>query len=194
MASPSKEKAMTTNKAAIERAILRDREQRQQCPANTAMAECLGCRKPYVYRGPRGDNSGRFCCDQCRVEYDIPGAVSFDPFKHTKWNVVAGGDPGYLVATPMTRVSSREREDGVIRGGWRINCPGCGKSFESFGLRYCKPECRRAERERTEAKQLIEEAGISIDKRRPCQRCGKPIPRWRNGKAVRKDAKFCGRC
>jgi hypothetical protein len=29
----------------------------------------------------------------------------FDPFKATRWRVVAGGDPGYLVATSMTRLS-----------------------------------------------------------------------------------------
>src|SRR5262249_1674392 len=60
--------------------------------------------------------------------------------------------------------------------------------------RYCKPECRRLSQERLEARALMAEAGMSIDKRQPCQRCGKPIPRWRNGRAVRKDAKTCDRC
>jgi hypothetical protein len=114
--------------------------------------------------------------------------------KHTKWRVIAGNDSGYLVTTSMTRVSAREREDGISRGGWRIDCAGCGKRFESFGLRYCKPECARVGRERLEARALMAEVGMSIDRRRPCQRCGKPIPRWRNGRAVRKNAKFCGRC
>jgi hypothetical protein len=175
-------------------AILRDRQGRKQSEVQAADATCFRCGKQYIYRGHRGDNSGRFCSDECRIEYDAPGAFTFDPFKHTKWRVVAGGDSGYLVSAPMTRVSSREREDGISRGGWRIDCAGCGKRFESFGLRYCKPECRRAGQERLEARTLMAEVGMSIDKRRPCQRCGGPIPRWRKGRAVRKDAKLCGRC
>ena len=175
-------------------AILKDRQERKQSEVRTADATCFGCGKPYVYRGPRGDNSGRFCSDECRIEYDTPGAFTFDPFKHTKWRVLAGGESGCLVTTPMTRVSACEREDGISRGGWRIDCAGYGKRFESFGLRDCKPECRRVGQERLEARALMAEAGMSIDKRQPCQRCGKPIPRWRNGRAVRKDAKTCGRC
>src|SRR5262249_25024591 len=127
-------------------------------------------------------------------EYDTPGAFTFDPFKHTKWRGIAGSETGYLATTPMTRVSAREREDGISRAGWRSDCAGCGKRFESFGLRYCKPECRRLGQERLEARKLMVEVGMSIDKRRSGQRCGKPIPRWRNGRAVRKDAKTCGLC
>src|SRR5215831_11591198 len=140
-------------------AILKDRQERKQSEAQTGDATCFGCGKPYIYRGPREDNSGRFCSDECRIEYDTPRAFTFDPFKHTKWRVLAGGETGYLVTTPMTRVSAREREDGISRGGWRIDCAGCGKRFESFGLRHCKPGCARVGRERLEARALMAEAG-----------------------------------
>jgi hypothetical protein len=170
--------------SAIARAILSDRE--QQKPE----AKCFWCGKSYRYL--RG--GGAFCGEECRtrydIEHDILRAFTFDPFKYTKWRVVVGGNPGYLVATPMTRVATREREDGKSRGGWRLECAGCGRQFESLGLRYCKPECRGRE----EARKLMAEVGMTVDNRRPCQRCGKPIPRWRNGRAVRADAKMCGRC
>ncbi len=104
------------------------------------------CGKLFEYRGTRGDNSGRFCSDHCRAEYDLPGAFSCDPFKVTNWKVVAGGDPSYLVATPMTRISG---------SGWRVACRGCGRQFESSGLAYCKPTCRQASAERAEAAALM---------------------------------------
>jgi hypothetical protein len=71
------------------------------------------------------------------------GGADFDPFAYTRWRVVAGGDPGYLVKTPMRR--------GPI--GWFIACGHCGAEFESKGLRYCPTcmelpaEARRSERE-----------------------------------------------
>lgn len=81
----------------------------------------MKCGKPFKYRGPRVDNSVRFCSEHCPAKYNSPGAYSFDPFKATKWKVVAGGNSGYLVATPMTRISG---------GGWRVACRGCGRRFE----------------------------------------------------------------
>jgi hypothetical protein len=91
---------------------------------------------------------------------------AFEPFAITRWRVVAGGEPGYLVATPMTEMRGREREDGEIRGGFKIACWCCGDEFESLGLAYCtrcleKPaEQRRANRrpqdrrDRAEARQV----------------------------------------
>jgi hypothetical protein len=54
----------------------------------------------------------------------------FDPFTVTRWRVVAGGHPGYLVKTPMRR--------GPV--GWFIACRGCAREFESRGWAYC-PDC-----------------------------------------------------
>ena len=86
---------------AIAAEILRDREARISKPTNAGDTPCFKCGKLFEYRGVRGDNSGRFCSDHCRAEYDLPGSFLFDPFKVTKWKVVAGGDSGYLVATPL---------------------------------------------------------------------------------------------
>src|SRR5262249_40198640 len=43
----------------------------------------------------------------------------FDPFAITRWRVIAGGDPGYLVKTPMRR--------GPV--GWFIPCRACAVEF-----------------------------------------------------------------
>jgi hypothetical protein len=172
---------------AIAAEILRDRETRISKPTNAGDTPCFKCGKLFECRGARGDNSGRFCSDHCRAEYDLPGAFSFDPFKVTKWKVVAGGDPGYLVATPMTRISG---------GGWRVRCRGCGRLFESSGLAYCKPTCRQASAERAEAANLMAEIGMDAPpSKRPCQApgCTGTIPRWRNGRQVSKRAKYCDR-
>jgi hypothetical protein len=165
----------------IERAILEDREQRKAVTADQTGHACFGCGKPFVYRGPRGDNSGRFCGDQCRIEYDIPGAFSFDPFKVTCWRVVTGGDPGYLVATPMARVSG---------GGFRVACRGCGKPFESLGWAYCSKTCKAKSAERQETKALLAGVGMDAPTKRKCEACGEPIPNWRNGRRVSKTARF----
>jgi len=65
----------------------------------------------------------------------------FDAFEPTRWRVIAGGDPGHLVKTPMRM------------GGWFIDCQCCRREFESKGWAYC-PTCmelsaekRRANRE-----------------------------------------------
>jgi hypothetical protein len=54
----------------------------------------------------------------------------FDPFAVTRWRVIAGGNPGYLVKTPIRR--------GPV--GWFIACRGCALEFESKGWAYC-PDC-----------------------------------------------------
>jgi hypothetical protein len=66
----------------------------------------------------------------------------FDPFAVTRWRVVAGDSPGYLVATPMRR--------GPV--GWFIACRACAVEFESKGWAYC-PDCMAlpAEARRREA-------------------------------------------
>ena len=172
---------------AIVAEILRDRETRISKTTVAGDTSCFKCGKLFEYRGARGDSSNRFCSDHCRAEYDLPGAFSFDPVKVTKWKVVAGGDPGYLVATPMTRISG---------GGWRAACHGCGRQFESSGLAYCKPTCRQASAERAEAANLMAEIGMDAPpSKRPCQAlgCTGTIPRWRNGRQVSKRAKYCDR-
>jgi hypothetical protein len=179
---------------AIARAILEDREQRKLPPpsASGKLIPCFQCAKAFAYPGPHGDDSGRFCSGACRIEYDCPGASSFDSFKITCWRKVAGGDPGYLVATPMQRVPGRKHKDRpAICGGWRAPCRGCCKPFESFGWAYCSQDCKHASRQREVNEVDMAAAGIERPTKRKCLECGDSIPRWRNGRAVSKAIKYC---
>ena len=65
-----------------------------------------------------------------KIERARTEGPAFDPFAFTRWRVVApvGGDPGYLVKTPMRR--------GAV--GWFIACRCCGREFESRGLAFCE--------------------------------------------------------
>jgi hypothetical protein len=95
--------------------------------------------------------------------------VEFDPFSIARWRVIAGGDPGYLVKTPMRR--------GPI--GWFIACDHCGAEFESKGWKYC-PSCMELPAEERRDKPAPSE--------RRCQApgCNAAIPRRR-----RVGAKYC---
>jgi hypothetical protein len=178
-----------TTATTIERAILRDREQRLAKPAEAtiATATCFRCAKPFAYRGPRGDDNGRFCSTHCQIEYDIPGAFSFDPFKVTRWRVIAG-DPGYLVATSMTPVKHKDQP-----GGWRVARRGCGKPFESRGWAYCSRDCKHLSAERTANRAAIVEADMDLPAKPPCQApgCRHTIPVWRKGRRVSSKTRFC---
>jgi hypothetical protein len=160
---------------------------RPSTPTPSSSTDCFLCGRSYVYRRPRGDDSGRFCSDPCREAYDAGRRATedLDPFKITKWRVVAGGNPGYLPPTPMRRRSA----------GWWITCPGCRREFESKGLRCCSPECERAARERQENVALMAEIGMEVVAKRLCQHpgCGAAIPKWRNGRRVSERARFCNR-
>jgi hypothetical protein len=177
-----------TTAATIERAILRDREQRPTRAIPEANASCFGCGKPFAYRAPPGDNSGRFCSARCQIEYDIPGAFSFDPFEVTRWRVIAGGDPGYLVATPMTPVKHKDQP-----GDWRVACRGCGQPFESRGWAYCSRDCKSVSAERTANRAAMAEVGMDLPAKRRCQcrGCENTIPVWRQGRRVSSSTRFC---
>jgi hypothetical protein len=97
--------------------------------------------------------------------------AEFDPFKVTRWRVVAGGDPGYLVATPARR----------------IECRACQREFESRGWAYC-PTCKAL---------AADKRRVPSKTGRPCEcpGCTHRIPKWRNGRQVSKAARFCSaRC
>src|SRR5262245_12450892 len=90
----------------------------------------------------------------------------FDAFEPTRWRVIAGGGPGYLVATPMRRGSV----------GWFVACDHCGAEFESNGSKYCS-SCTDLPAEERRSKPAPSD--------RPCKRCGQPVPLRR-----RADAKY----
>lgn len=98
------------------------------------------------------------------------------------WRVSAGGDPGHL-PQPMRMGPS----------GFFINCAGCDKEFESRGLRCCSKDCERRARDRQDNAKAMAEVGMEAPTKRICEAegCGRAIPRWRNGRAVSKAARFC---
>src|SRR5262245_66256193 len=109
----------------IEREILRDRERHRA--RSERGSGCFLCGRSFVYRKAEGDDSGRFCSQQCREAYDNGHnpQPEFDPIKVTAWRVIAGPDPGYM---PKARM----REG---RHGFFIDCAQCRREFESKGLR-----------------------------------------------------------
>jgi hypothetical protein len=155
---------------------------RTDLPATPSIDDCFLCGRSFVYR-----DSGRFCSERCRERYDADRRATEDlnPFKITKWRVIAGGNPDYLPSTPMRR--------GPV--GWHIACPGCQREFQSQGLRYCSAECERRSREHAENVALMAEVGMQVAAKRLCQHpgCGAAIPKWRNGRRVSERARFCNR-
>jgi hypothetical protein len=110
-------------------------------------------------------------CNRTAVKIE---RVKFDPFESARWRVVAGGNPGH-VAPPMSKAKT----------GFRIECRACQREFESVGWAYC-PTCKALP---------IDERRTPLKTGRPCERpdCTRKIPRWRNGREVRKDVWFCSR-
>jgi hypothetical protein len=166
-------------------ALLRDRHRERPTPARTS---CFACGRTFPRRDIEAGSeaSSRFCSDQCRRQYDDGVPVAAEPRDSfaTEWRVAAGGDPGHLAA-PM-RAGSR---------GFLIECPGCGKQFDSSGLRFCSTDCRHRHRERAENAQLMAEVGIDQPIKRKCASCGGPLQVWRKGRRVSAATRFCSpRC
>jgi hypothetical protein len=180
----STKKPTTTARPATLAAALKADILRQSISTPSSSVECFLCGRSYTYKAPSGDDSGRFC-DKCREAYDAGYRRSepIDPFKITKWRLVAGGNPGYLPSTPMRRGQE----------GWYITCPGCQREFESTGLRCCSAQCERRLCEHAENMALMAEVGMEPKAKRKCSvpDCDNPIPKWRNGRSVSKRARFC---
>jgi hypothetical protein len=148
---------------------------------------CFCCGRDMLYRGHGGDDNGRFCSVRCRELFDS-GFPPYEPVNlrklfATRWRVTAGGDPGHMPA-PMR----------MGPAGFFINCAGCKKQFESKGLRCCSKECERRARDQQDNAKDMAEVGMEPAAKRICEAdgCVRPIPRWRNGRAVSKAARFCG--
>ena len=156
--------------AAIERELLAPKRPK---PAPTP--ECHACGHGYTPGQLGGDDSTRFCSARCRGTYDA-GLPAHDPTYANKSN------PRWY-SLPMGRY------------GFLIDCAGCGKRFDSKGLRCCSPACERSLGERGEIERLKAEAGVEyvskLGPKRKCEGCGGDIPRWRNGRKVSARARFC---
>jgi hypothetical protein len=177
----------TQNIATLAAALKADILSTDQPSTLSSSVECFLCGRTYTYQQPTGDDSGRFCRDKCRDDYDAGyrRPEPLDPFKLTNWRVVAGGDPGRLPSTPMRRGSE----------GWYITCPGCQREFESKGLRCCSTACERRLCEHDENTALMAEVGMEPEAKPKCSvpGCDNSIPKWRNGRRVSKRARFCDR-
>jgi hypothetical protein len=75
----------------------------------------------------------------------------------------------------------------------RINCANCGQEFDSKGLRCCSTKCERRYRDRQDNLAIMAEVGIEAAPKRRCANpeCAEIIPKWRNGRRVRSDQRFC---
>jgi hypothetical protein len=137
--------------------------------------DCFLCGRSYTYKGPNGDDSGRFCSDKCREAYD---------------RGLAAYDPGYAL-----KDNPRWYNVPIGPKGFFINCASCGNRFDSMGLRCCSPECERRLCEHDENTTLMAGVGIEVEPRRKCAAsgCSNPVPKWRNGRRVSKRARFCDR-
>jgi hypothetical protein len=171
---------------AIQRDLLRTE------PARIAAPECFACGRPFTPRPSTGDdNTHAFCSPNCRQAFDngFPPYENRPKLTNEPWRVVVGppgADPGYLAPV-------------LPRGthGFLIQCAGCGKTFDSTGLRCCSADCERRYLKRCENQQLIAEADMERPTKRKCEApgCGRDIPNWRDGRRVSKKTRFCSsRC
>jgi hypothetical protein len=111
-------------------------------------------------------NSNRFCSTRCREGFDAGAPPASKTGLH--WYSLPIGPTGFLV-----------------------NCAGCGKRFDSRGLRCCSTECERRYRERAENIAAMAEVDMGKPVKRKCEHCDGDIPNWRNGRKVSKAARFC---
>jgi hypothetical protein len=172
---------MTSRVDRLAEQLLRERAERARAEPRRSSMDCFACGRSFVYRRPNGDDSGRFCSPRCREYYDA-GGPRYDPDYASKnnmrWYRYRDGRP-----MPMGR------------HGFLIDCAGCGKQFDSKGLRCCSVECERRAREREEAAAVMAEAGIERPVKRKCEACRGDIPNWRNGRRVSRATRFCSpRC
>jgi hypothetical protein len=163
---------------------------------------CFACGRPMLARhNTADDNIARFCSKHCRQAYDA-GAPAYDISNPNNarrymdaplsaWRVIAG-PPGVETYDPLA--GSQQRSRGIKRrgsSGWIIECVGCGKEFDSKGLRCCSLECERKHLRQRENESIMAEVGMDKPVKRKCQECGGDIPNWVKGKRVSKRRQFC---
>jgi hypothetical protein len=134
-------------------------------PAKKKEATCFTCGRGYLPK-PKEDESNRFCSTRCREGFDA--GAPYDPAGKTNRYSLPIGPTGFL-----------------------INCLGCGKRFDSRGLRCCSIECERRYRERAENIAAMAEVDMDKPAKRKCEHCDGDIPNWRNGRKVSTAARFC---
>jgi predicted nucleic acid-binding Zn ribbon protein len=155
-----------TNQRRLADAIVREILSERIPPQPTAA--CLICGRKLARGG------ARFCSSRCREAFDA-GFPAFDPDYASKsnprWYSLPIGAQGFYIA-----------------------CVGCGRRFDSKGLRCCSIECERKHRCKQELDTELKDDPFRVVKRK-CDECRGDIPNWRNGRRVSKAARFCSdRC
>jgi hypothetical protein len=164
------------------RADLLDETERVEALRIGKPTRCFVCHAGFIYQGPQGDSSGRFCGPRCRIAYD--GGLRYRPAS-SRYTDSNGGNPEVIAAAlgkPMQATHS----------GFVIKCLGCGKDFYSKGLAFCSLECGRKAKDRQQAEAVAAEIGHEVRKGRLCECCGGKIPRYtKSGRATQKGVRFC---
>jgi hypothetical protein len=182
----------------LTKALLADRNL-EVTTERTDITRCYMCGFGMLYRG------SRFCSDRCRDVYDAGEPGHEQDWLHRpkpeslplmELKVIAG-PPGVELGASLHKLILGDRKIPAtpmqrIAAGYMIRCAGCGKDFESKGLRCCSVDCERRYKERQENLALMAEAGIEPTAKKLCASCGAKIPSWRNGRRVSKAAQFCG--
>jgi hypothetical protein len=110
---------------------------------------------------------------------------------------VEGGPPNVEIESLYDPLAGSKQLSKGIKGrgrhGWLIECFGCGKDFDSKGLRCCSTECEHAHHRREEIIKTLAQVGMEVEPKRECEECGHDIPTWRNGRKVSSATKFCSR-
>src|SRR5262245_60385286 len=96
-----------------------EREHRIDSMAGTAATAARSSRATTLAEQLLRDRAERTARPRAASRPKVEGS-DFDPFAVARWRVIAGGNPGYLVKTPMRR--------GPV--GWFIACRGCALEFE----------------------------------------------------------------
>ena len=125
---------------------------------------CFSCGRTYS----TGD--GRFCHPRCRQWFD-------------------DGDPPYDHRYP-DKSNPRWYSLPMGRHGFLIPCAGCGKTFDSKGLRCCSTACERRYRQQEEAAAIMAEVAMERLTKRACLHCGGDIPNWLNPGTPKKDGEL----
>jgi hypothetical protein len=134
------------------------------------ITKCFMCGVSMLYRG------SRFCSEQCCDFYDTGEAGPEQDWRQPR-RIVYRDDAGKPMSPTMH--------------GFKILCDGCGKEFESSGLRACSTDCERRHRDRQTNLAVMAEAGIEPAAKRRCAVCAAVIPAWRKGRKVSSATRYC---
>jgi hypothetical protein len=135
------------------------------CNCSKPIIPCLSCGARFVYKGPQGDGSGRFCSDRCREWCDAG-------------NQRAEDNPG---------IRPTEANMPGLYGlrGWKVIA---GPPGIEIGSEYYAGIIAASDRKRAES------AGDLIRPRKLCARCGAKLPVWIKGRKVPSSRKLCDAC